>query len=538
MHVMAVATPRAGVVILVTWVLVTLAAGSLLVAMSLHDSLTSVADDSSNYLVMALELSPWKEADPGIRSVWPLQYFPPGFPLILALSGAAHSLLAAHALVLVMGLCSLPLCFRFGRLAGLGRGAAHATAMLYLCTPGFLLGLQGILSEALYLLLVLCALMAAETSGRPSRGWLLAGVLAALAFATRSVGAVLLLAMAAALSTQAFRRQMHLRHFVQALCLLAVPSLLTICIVTLSRPSGAGDYSSVWAALHARLAQADPLQTGHYLAAQLAALVDAWNAFLVLYWLGDMATGRVVSLLLLLVAVVGCLCRLLQNRADGWFVAGSLALLLIWPFPGQMMRFLFPLVPLLLVQAAWVLQHLASPRMSVIPLFAFALVAACVLPSNAFLWGRVGMAYEAGLVPVYEWLRRPALAEAQRDLLVQNAMLTDMHRLRELPPPAVVATHEPSYVALLAGIPSLPIEQPLTLASVQEALRQGATHVYLGAIHPRKSRQEIDGMAIAPEAAPFLSPVWCSYTVKGDERAGCLYVLRAPLLDPTPRLPS
>ena len=58
-----------------------------------------------------------------IRSVWPLQYFPPLFPLLLAFTGAAHSLLMAHALVVALGALALlhALNLRFQPLDLLGR---------------------------------------------------------------------------------------------------------------------------------------------------------------------------------------------------------------------------------------------------------------------------------------------------------------------------------------------------------------------------------------------------------------------------------
>jgi hypothetical protein len=57
------------------------------------------------------------------------------------------------------------------------------------------------------------------------------------------------------------------------------------------------------------------------------------------------------SLLFAGLALAGCLLRLRRNRLDAWFVAGYLALVLIWPFPAEHTRFVVAVFPFLLVGA-------------------------------------------------------------------------------------------------------------------------------------------------------------------------------------------
>jgi hypothetical protein len=59
----------------------------------------------------------------------------------------------------------------------------------------------------------------------------------------------------------------------------------------------------------------------------------------------------ILSGAVLLAAGIGCVLRLRRNRLDGWFLAGYVALILIWPFPSEHTRFALAVYPFLLVCA-------------------------------------------------------------------------------------------------------------------------------------------------------------------------------------------
>ncbi|MFN9288258.1 MAG: hypothetical protein ACK6EB_09295, partial [Planctomyces sp.] len=101
-------SPIRSVVTLVCWLLPGFAAFRVLHAIIVPDALASLADDSSNYLVMARCLSPWSGPGAAELSVCSQQYFPAGFPLLLGLVGAGGSLPLAHLVVLCVFFISLP----------------------------------------------------------------------------------------------------------------------------------------------------------------------------------------------------------------------------------------------------------------------------------------------------------------------------------------------------------------------------------------------------------------------------------------------
>jgi hypothetical protein len=488
------------------------------------DALASIADDSSNYLVMARCLSPW--SDPGVAalSVCDQQYFPAGFPLLLGMTGAGSSLPLAHTMVLAAFLASLPLLWIHASRVLRSPLLAHAVVMGFALLPGTLLGLQGILSETWYLLLVsvVLFLFSRDEAAIPSRlDAVTAGGALGLLVSVRSIGIVMLLAWVARVLVSRLRGG-HQRQ--GAWTVLAVAITVAGAIRLLFPPARTShDYRAVWGTL---LQSVQDLPG--YLAAQTLALAQAWASYIALYWTDDRPVVWVAMSGLLAVALAGLLWRLLRNELDAWYVTAYLCVLALWPYPGQMLRFLFPVMPLLMLQGAWLIVELARncPRAAIAGLLAPALLLSVALPAHAFLLGRAELARAGGMNPVYEWLRKPGAEEARRELGLQNAMMADLGGLRStLPADAVVAFYEPSYVALLAGKRAVPLPFPVDEAAWQSARDAGATHVLLTRIHPRLSRPTINGLAVAVAAPPGAQLLRCSRESLQGLDASCLYQL-------------
>ena len=506
------------------WLLVAFLSARVLRAIIMPDALASIADDSSNYLVMARCLSPW--SDPGVAalSVCDQQYFPAGFPLLLGMTGAGSSLPLAHTMVLAAFLASLPLLWIHASRVLRSPLLAHAVVMGFALLPGTLLGLQGILSETWYLLLVsvVLFLFSRDEAAIPSRlDAVTAGGALGLLVSVRSIGIVMLLAWVARVLVSRLRGG-HQRQ--GAWTVLAVAITVAGAIRLLFPPARTShDYRAVWGTL---LQSVQDLPG--YLAAQTLALAQAWASYIALYWTDDRPVVWVAMSGLLAVALAGLLWRLLRNELDAWYVTAYLCVLALWPYPGQMLRFLFPVMPLLMLQGAWLIVELARncPRAAMAGLLAPALLLSVALPAHAFLLGRAELARAGGMNPVYEWLRKPGAEEARRELGLQNAMMADLGGLRStLPADAVVAFYEPSYVALLAGKRAVPLPFPVDEAAWQSARDAGATHVLLTRIHPRLSRPTINGLAVAVAAPPGAQLLRCSRESLQGLDASCLYQL-------------
>ena len=506
------------------WLLVAFLSARVLRAIIVPDALASIADDSSNYLVMARCLSPW--SDPGVAalSVCDQQYFPAGFPLLLGMTGAGSSLPLAHTMVLAAFLLSLPLLWVHASRVLRSALLAHAVVMGFALLPGTLLGLQGILSEAWYLLLVSAVLFLSsrDEAALPSRlGAVTAGGALGLLVSVRSIGIAMVLAWVAWALVSRLRGG-HQRQGTWTV--LAVAIAVAGAIRLLFPPARTShDYGAVWG----NLLQSVQDLPG-YLGAQALALAQAWASYIALYWTDDRPVVWLSMSALLVVALAGVMWRLLRNELDAWYVTAYLCVLVLWPYPGQMLRFLFPVMPLLMLQGAWLLAELARncPRAAMAGWLAPALVLSVALPAHAFLLGRAELARAEGMNPVYEWLRKPGAEEARRELGLQNAMMAELGSLRStLAADAVVAFYEPSYVALLAGKRAVLLPFPVDEAAWRSARDAGASHVLLTRIHPRLSRPTINGLALAAAPPLDVQRLWCSREPFQGLDASCLYQL-------------
>ena len=504
------------------WLIVLLILARTLFAIIEPESLASIADDSSNYLVMARCLSPWV-VEGVAASICGEQYFPAVFPLMLGLLGAESALPLAHLIVVGAFLVSLPMIWLYANRVLGARAAAHGVVMCFVLLPGTTLGLQGILSESTYLLLSAAFLLLvpeAERPATPARSFA-AGVVLGLLVSTRTVGVVLALAMLVRCLVSRLRGR---DETAPTVITLGTAGVLAATLRGLFPPANTpNDYASLWGGFLSNL----PEIPG-YLTEQAGALTESWASFIALYWTDDRPLVWFGLSGVLAVCGVGLALRLWSNRLDAWCVALYLLVLIAWPFPGQMFRFLFPVMPFLLLQGVWLLLLLAGrfPRFRAATVFAPVFVLALALPAHAFLLGRAELARDMGINPVHEWMRNPDVDAATRELGLQNAIFDDLEASASaLPPEAVVAFYEPSYVVLLAQRPSLHLPWPMDAGAWDSAMRAGATHAYLSRIHPRMSRSSIDGLRIRGSLPAGISLLWCSQEKFSGVVAGCMYAL-------------
>lgn len=79
-------------------------------------SLASFADDSVSYLVMAQVFSPWQPAAQPVAEAFVREaFYPPLFPMVLALAGAAHDMAFAHAITALLLAGCLPALYLLGK---------------------------------------------------------------------------------------------------------------------------------------------------------------------------------------------------------------------------------------------------------------------------------------------------------------------------------------------------------------------------------------------------------------------------------------
>ncbi len=464
-----------------------LAFAGLCVSFVQQPTLATFADDSVSYLVMAQVFSPFQAASPAIAEAFPREaFYPPLYALVLALAGAAHHVPWAHALTALLLAAALPLVYLLGARWLESRGAALAALACIVLLPSLWINTKGILSEPLFCLLLLMFFFCLEKE-KPTP-WVLTLLLAALAL-TRTAALPMIAGYALWAVT---RRNLVLRERINAV-LPAVAAVAAYGLWVLARPSMTeDDYARILLERGRGFAEGPGGFFGALTASlgrQAHAIGEGWAGSLMLFWVEGRPLRYALASLVGVLALAGLALRFWRGRADAWVVAAYLATLLAWPFYEQMERFLFPVLPVLVLYAFFAGGE-AMRAMERRPTLAHVVVAGLLLslavPAMAFIHQRSQAPERA--VQITDWYRTPDLARARARSQVHLDLFDDMQAIRGLTRNEDrIAWVVPSYLALLAGRRGVAApESRLAAEAYREAVRKsGADYVFLSRYHPR-----------------------------------------------------
>lgn len=454
--------------------------------------LATFADDSVSYLVMAQVFSPYQPASQAVAAAFASEaFYPPLFPAVLALAGAAHDIAWAHVLTALILAAALPLAYQLGVRWLKERRAAALAVLCIVLMPAMWVNAKGILSEPLFCLLLLGTLCLLAGQGKGVAGnarlWMLAALMAAMML-TRTAALVMIAAYALwALTRRALPFPARLRA--------ALPAAAAVAVYfawVLLRPVATGDsYAGIVAERGAAfLGAGNPLAAiGASLLRQANAVGEAWVGSMLLFWVEGRplrsALGGAVGCL----ALAGMVARLVAGKADGWMMTGYLVTFLAWPFYDQMGRFLFPVLPVLVLYAFWAigqaLRMLGRP-----PVLGHGLLALLVLslsaPALAFMVQRTQATGRHSAI--IDWYRTPDLAQARARAQLHLDLFDDMGEIRKRTrPDELVMWVSPAHLALLADRRGVAAPDPaLPPAAYRQAVRDsGADYVFLSLYHPR-----------------------------------------------------
>ena len=319
---------------------------------SWSDQIGVFGNDGPSYLMMLRHYADRAGESAVNAEAAALSRFPPLYPLTLSWLGAATDLHWVHALTTAAFVVALVVYCGWLLAEELSAAQAALLALMVAILPeSWLLGLL-IQSEYLYLLwsLLCLALLALHRRRGSAEALYGAALCTAAAILTRTIGVALFVPLALA-ALRAPRRAAAI-----ALMIATLPLL-------------------VWFGLHsAGLSYAAVLKmtyghdSGRMLLAQLqrelpALRLGAEDDFI--HPAG--AVPAIVADALILLCLAAALWRGCRMHADGLYVMAYLAIVLVWPYPEEAARFLWVVVPVLLVQPLLSFSTLAAQAPSSAP---------------------------------------------------------------------------------------------------------------------------------------------------------------------------
>ena len=490
--------------------------GWVLLSFVAHDGLSTFASDSAYYLLMARYLSPWHEPSPAIIAAWPpMQDFPPFFPFLLAISGAAYNYTFAHILTALFLLLSIPLIFILGRGMFTTHWQALIVILIFCLSPSAWLNSLGILSENLYLLLSLITLIVFDKADFSKKiNLFVFGVLMALLILTRTIGIAMSAAFIIICIIRWRQRTLAWQYFV-------IPVLVSFTLIILFQVHSATVPTQYIDQIRDLFAtNVEDTQVTWQIKEQLTAFSDGWLAGMMYYWTDQTIVAQSLFLLVGLLSLCGLVIRVKQLQFDAIYILFYLLILLIWPHPIHSIRFLYPVLCILIMYAFYALYFFIKrvDHANALLSMAMLLVLIAVLPTLSYTWNRYQTGKQWGYHHIADFYRHPDLAKAKKVAAIRLATFWEIKRLGEITEPeAVIMYFEPAYIFLLADRTS---RKTVFKKNGDFYIKRypDADYIYVTKLHPRPlKKRDINGLDVYPYIADWTQLLWRHHEPEDNE---------------------
>jgi hypothetical protein len=474
-----------------------------------QDSLGGFADDGVSYMIMAKAMSPYSTASEVISQASHYEKYPPLFPLVLALSGAAYSFVYAHLLVALFFVASLASLYLYA--GGLFRSPwpALVTVALFAVSPAVWLNMLGILSESLYIFLGMLALLWHDRMRQrtPENGdvkdVLILTTLLSACILSRSVGVALV--MAVAISGFMGRRRLTTFTDWRWYVPLIVP-LVCALLWAYGRPTAGHDlYAQDVGGIAGNVL--DKGLSG-FILPQLDSLYRSLFTSYILFWKTEWQPSFLIIVVFNLCGLSFLVQRLRRHQADAWYLLIYLGILLVWPYPGQFNRFIYAIAPLLILYGVggflyWIYKLPQSPLSKPAPLIGMLVMATAMLPPAVFMADRAG--YQTPYANMHYdnvslFYNVPRLDIAAYRAHLQEQLRLDMQAIKESTAQnAKILWYTPNYIELLAQRKARPIPFAGNKRELlQRVAATDADYVFLSRMNPRQTSMDFDGLSLRP----------------------------------------
>lgn len=467
--------------------------------------------DNAFYLLIAQYFSPWETPSGVAAYFFSHNLYPPLYPLVIALFGGGENLLAAHVITITLLLLAFIALYQWLNILGVEKAGAALITLLFALLPGTYIHALSILSENLFLLLTLICLASLsrfEADGRA--GWLgLVVVSLAAATLTRSAGIALL---------AAFMLYLLVHRPIRGWPILALASMTPLILWNVFNPSESPGYLGSLISKY----ETDPFFTFfNHLKIESVLIASGWVSNFT-----ASPIGIPVMAFAGLFVLMGMVQRVREGKLDGYYAAIYLLLILVWPYPAEVPRFVLVIIPVLLVQA-WLLVDrfprlkLSGRTLKVQYLLVFAIFLV-VLPNLLLTVKRFNQDLPEDLL---EYKRTRAWyvidpGEARVNIAFEKNLtehLESVHRL--VPSGECFYSIKPSIISYYTGHVSVPPPRPqLDKASFEVSLGKPACRFFymIGLPSPsypivyyplERLRDSLDIVSVASPPIPGAGPV-------------------------------
>jgi len=297
---------------------------------------SGVISDSLIYLLMADYYSPVVDVSEDFyRFIIENYSFPPLYPILLGLvGGGSHSPELSYMLSALLLVSALFIYLQWNQRVLNSAISSLLLVMLVALMPVTLRHVMLIVSEHLYLLLVLSGFLMLEKAKEQPGHLIVAGVLFGLGMLTRTVGVA---AVFAFIATVLLKKNSRYKYI--AMLAAVFPPACWFLI----KPSVEG---SGYISDFIKIIEGDIVRN-------LVEQLYVNFKLLWLYWvrLFDSQGSEYAefgAMVILIFIIIGFVYRLIDMKPDAVYMAGYTFILLLWPYPDQLDRFLFVILPFLL----------------------------------------------------------------------------------------------------------------------------------------------------------------------------------------------
>ncbi|MCY7389569.1 MAG: glycosyltransferase family 39 protein [Burkholderiales bacterium] len=310
--------------------------------------LNDFGGDSAEYLLIAQHWSFFGEPNMASAQFAAATNYPPFYPLLLALFSGGQSWLIAHQITAFCGIAALFVLWRNFLVEDYPPVSSLIFVGIVALIPGVYSQALYIHSEFLFLLFVSLCLFAVSRLERETklRFVVVASLAAAGAYLTRSIGISLVAALVIYFGLHRPKREWTIVFGF---------AVVPVLVWTLFRQTHSGGYLGVW---EERLAMANAPDIVDVVMSKGRALLDGY----VVNFAGAGSSNTAALMLFSIVCFAAWLVRLAQGKLDALFIGAYLVILLVWPFPAERVRFIMPVVPILVMQVLLYLHGLRLNR--------------------------------------------------------------------------------------------------------------------------------------------------------------------------------